>query len=272
MKRQFLYLSLLLFGFVGFAQEPNWVNHLPATDNNTFIYVREYAVGNSLNEARNQAIARIMQSTAMRIGQPFDSEKIFEALEQGIDLQVISQTYNIPINKVCEYSTKMKNNQYKVYVLCQVAKAGNIAVRFEDFNQCDTRKQYNNGLALLSSVFIPGLGQMNKRHYVEGVLTLFSELLLAGAGIYLYTQAQDRLDIMHKDNVSYKEFSNAKTDYDNFKKASYIVWSVAGALYVFNLYRAFTLHPKYKESLAFTPFIIPYNNDVCYGFSLSYKF
>lgn len=113
---------------------------------------------------------------------------------------------------------------------------------------------------------------MNKRHYVEGVLTLSSELLLAGAGIYLYTQAQDRLDIMHKDNVSYKEFSNAKTDYDNFKKASYIVWSVAGALYVFNLYRAFTLHPKYKESLAFTPFIIPYNNDVCYGFSLSYKF
>lgn len=70
-----------MFSFVGFAQEPNWVNHLPATDNNAFIYVREYAVGNSLNEARNQAIARIMQSTAMRIGQPFDSEKIFEALE-----------------------------------------------------------------------------------------------------------------------------------------------------------------------------------------------
>ena len=79
-----------------------------------------------------------MQSTAMRIGQPFDSEKIFEALEQGIDLQVISQTYNIPINKVCEYSTKMKNNQYKVYVLCQVAKAGNIAVRFEDLQENNT--------------------------------------------------------------------------------------------------------------------------------------
>lgn len=272
MKRQFLYLSLLLFSFVGFAQEPNWVNHLPATDNNTFIYVREYAVGNSLNEARNQAIARIMQSTAMRIGQPFDSEKIFEALEQGIDLQVISQTYNIPINKVCEYSTKMKNNQYKVYVLCQVAKAGNIVVRFEDFNACDTRKQYNNGLTLLSSVFVPGLGQINKRHYTEGVLTLSSELLLVGAGIYLYSQAQNKLDIMRKDNVSYKDYSDAKTQYNNYKNTSYFVWIGAGLVYAFNLYRAFTLHPNYKETLAFSPFVAPIDNNICMGFNLCFKF
>lgn len=273
MKRTFIYLSLLVLGVACLAQEPDWVNNLPATDNNTFIYVREYAVGNTLNEARNQAIARIMQSTALRIGQPFDSEQVFKDLQAGKGVEVISSTYNIPINKVCEYSTKMKNNQYKVYVLCQAAKAGNIAVRFEDFNQCDTRKQYNNGLALLSSVFIPGLGQMNKRHYVEGVLTLFSELLLAGTGTYLYFKAQDRLDIMRKDNVTYKDFSNAKTDYDNFRTASYIVWGVAGALYVFNLYRALTLHPKYKESLAFTPVILPdYNNDLCLGFNISLKF
>ncbi len=273
MKRTFIYLSLLVLGVVCLAQEPNWVNHLPKTDNNTFMYVREFAVGYTENDARNQALQRVFQSTAMRIGLPFDSEQVFKELQAGKGVEFISSTYNIPINKVCEYSLKMKNNQYKVYVLCQVAKAGNIVVRFEDFNQCDTRKQYNNSLALLSSVFIPGLGQINKRHYTEGVLTLSSEILLAGAGTYLYFQAQDRLDIMRKGNVSYKNFSNAKTDYDNFRKASYVVWSAFGVLYLFNLYRAFTLHPKYKESLAFTPVVLPdYNNDLCLGFNLSLKF
>lgn len=271
MKKLIFFLSLL-FSVLAYAQEPNWVNHLPKTDDNTFIYVREFAIGYTENDARNQALQRVFQSTAMRIGQPFDSEQIFKDLQAGKGIEVISRTYNIPINKVCEYSTKMKNNQYKVYVLCQVAKAGNIVVRFEDFNACDTRKQYNNGLTLLSSVFVPGLGQINKRHYTEGVLTLSSELLLVGAGIYLYSQAQNKLDIMRKDNVSYKDYSDAKTQYNNYKNTSYFVWIGAGLVYAFNLYRAFTLHPNYKETLAFSPFVAPIDNNICMGFNLCFKF
>lgn len=272
MKRFLFSVFIILSCFVAKAQEPDWIYHLPKADNNTYVYVREYAIANTINEARNEVLVRVLQNTAMRIGQPFSSEEVFSALQQGKDLEIISRTYNIPINKVCEYSLKMKDGKYKVYILCQVAKAGNIEVKFSSFQGCDKVKQYNNTSALLQSVFIPGLGQMSKRHYGEGVLTLSSELLLAGAGTYLYFSAQNQLDIMKKENVSYSDFFNAQDKYNTYKKASYIVWSAFGVVYVFNLYRALTLRPKYKDSFAFSPFVLPMDNNLCYGFSLSLKF
>lgn len=48
---------------------------------------------------------------------------------------MISSQYNIPINKVCEY-TDNKTSPCRVYILCQVAKAGNIRVEFDEFNSC----------------------------------------------------------------------------------------------------------------------------------------
>ncbi len=137
MKKQItLTLMLLLFVLMGMAQKlPDWIINKPTPTNNTYLYVVESATGQTEMQARNRAIAEVFRSTAMRIGQPIDSEEINRALQRGTEYYVISSQYNVPINKVCEY-TDNKTSPCRVYVLCQVAKAGNIRVEFDDFNAC----------------------------------------------------------------------------------------------------------------------------------------
>lgn len=129
-------LIFALTASVAFAQKaPDWVTNKPTPTNNTYLYVIESATGQTELSARNQAFARLFQSTAMRLGQTINSEEINRAVQRGTSFDVVSRQYNIPINKVCEY-TEYKNNSYRVYVLCQVAKAGNIPVQFDEFNGC----------------------------------------------------------------------------------------------------------------------------------------
>lgn len=135
-KRIVLTLVLALFALSGMAQKlPDWIINKPSPTNNTYLYVVESATGQTEQIARNRAIAEVFRSTAMRIGQPFNSEEINSALQRGTEYYVISSQYNIPINKVCEY-TDNKTSPCRVYVLCQVAKAGNIHVEFDDFTSC----------------------------------------------------------------------------------------------------------------------------------------
>lgn len=134
-----LYLILFSLCFLQLTQAqgtpPNWVRRIPNPTNSTYLYVMESAEGTSEISARNQAFARVFQSTAMRLGQPINSDDINRAVQRGTSFDVISRQYNIPINKVCEY-TVFDKGRYVVYILCQVAKAGNISVQFDQFNNC----------------------------------------------------------------------------------------------------------------------------------------
>lgn len=135
-KQIFITLVFALFVLSSTAQKlPDWIINKPTPTNSTYLYVVESATGQTEMEARNRAIGEVFRSTAMRIGQPFDSEEINRALQRGTEYYVISSQYNIPINKVCEY-TDNKTSPCRVYVLCQVAKAGNIHVEFDDFTGC----------------------------------------------------------------------------------------------------------------------------------------
>lgn len=136
MKKAILILVAFCAASLSFAQRtPDWVLNKPTPTNSTYLYVVESAFGNSEIQARNQAIARVFQSTAMRLGQPVNSEEINRAVQSGTSYDVISKKFNIPVNKVCEY-TENKTGSYRVYILCQVAKAGNIPVQFDEFNDC----------------------------------------------------------------------------------------------------------------------------------------
>lgn len=137
MKKNDLLVFLFgLFTISATAQKlPDWIINKPTPTNNTYLYVVESATGQTEMQARNRAIAEVFRSTAMRIGQPIDSEEINRALQSGTEYYVISSQYNVPINKVCEH-TDNKTSPCRVYVLCQVAKAGNIHVQFDDFNAC----------------------------------------------------------------------------------------------------------------------------------------
>lgn len=274
MKKLLLILLTLTIYSVSFGQSmPEWIYKLPKPGNNTYLYEKEMGLGSTENEARNQAIARVFQSTALRIGQPISSDEIFRAVQNNTEFSVIARTFKLNVHKVCEYPTRTVDGNYKVYILYQVAKAGNIEPRFDyNFDECYHVQQYSNASALLKSMFIPGLGQIGKRHYAEGILTLTGEVLLVGVGIGCYYSAQHQLDIMKKDNVSYSDFADATSKYNSLQTTSYFIWGAAAALYVFNLLRAVTLHPLYKETLAFYPAVNTNGDNLALGFGLTYKF
>ena len=125
MRHKLLLIALfMLASSVLFAQKvPEWVTNKPTPTNNTYLQV-ESAFSSTEIEARNQAIARVFQSTAMRIGQPTNSDEINKAVQRGTAFDVVSGQYNIPINKVCEY-VENKDGMYGVYILCQVARTVN---------------------------------------------------------------------------------------------------------------------------------------------------
>lgn len=264
----FVLMSMALFA----QDKPGWIYSKPKPSNNTYLYVVESATGSTELEARNQTFARVLQSTAMRLGQPINSDEINKAVQSGQSFEVISSQYNIPINKVCEYTEKTKEG-YRIYVLCQVAKSGNTFADFDySFNGCYDVKGFNNGSALLMSALIPGSGQMSKRHYGEGIITLTSEVCLGAFAMIAYFQADDYrmwIENQHSSDNYYNSYVRMVNVWETLEYASI---GTAAALYVFNLYRAYTAKPKYKNSFALAPTAIPVGSNMAYGVSVSYKF
>lgn len=274
MKKALFFIALVVTTVLTAAAQsrPAWTVKLPKADNNTYIYVCENAISGQEIDARNQAIARVFQSTAMRLGVPFDSQKVFEAVQSGTDLTLISKQYNIPIYKVCEYTERIGTN-YKVYVLCQVATAGNVYPQFDySFNGCSDDNRYSTGTALLSSALLPGLGQIGKHHYGEGVATLVGELLLAGGATATYFMGRNELESIGSGTLGYDEYTAAAKRYNTLRTSNQLLWGAAAALYVFNLYRAATLHPNYRQTVYVEPSVIATPTEVLPGIGLTLKF
>lgn len=147
---------MLLFGtsLVTIAQEPkkpeyrpDWVFNTPHPGNSTYLYVVEYGEAANKREALNQAMARVFQSTANRIGQFVSTEAINRAVQEGTNYEVIGRNMKVPVNKVCEFATQDKYNyHWTVYVLCQVAKSGSITPEFEYCDLCNTHTMFDSAI------------------------------------------------------------------------------------------------------------------------------
>ncbi len=277
MKNTLLFLAALLFAASSFAQRedrPGWVNNTPKAGNKTYMYVMERAAGTTQNEARNNALARVYQSTMMRIGATVSWDEINGSIQNGEDWGSVSMKYNIPVNKVCEFSEKIPDG-WLVSVLCQVAKSGAQYPEWDEFNGCNDTKEYSNGAALLKSAIIPGLGQMGKRHVGSGIFTLLGELAFAGGSVATYYMAQQNLAIIQKPDVSLYSYNVARSNYELLRTANIACLSATAALYVWNLYRAASMKPKFKkrtQELSFTPMATPYEEGNAWGLSLTLKF
>ena len=245
------------------------MRELPKPGNDTYIYVRESGEGTTVEIALAQAMVRVFQSTANRLGQPFDAQKVNNDLINGADYKTISKQQSIPVNRVGVYSTQLSNGKWWVYVLCQVAAMSNVTPVWD---RVGLNSGTSNFLASLKSVFIPGWGQMGKSHYGEGIATLVGEAALVGGGIACYKAAQNQLAILRNPTTPINDFTVASHRYDNLQTTSYIAWGVAGALYVFNLIRAYTLQPKGSNEWAFQPSIIatPYSIAPTAGLTLRF--
>lgn len=268
MKRTLFIIILLLANVAAWGAKrlPPWMNELPKPGNSTYIFVREAGEGPTLSEAHNQALLRVMQSTANRLGRPFDINEVDKALSGGNDYQTLSRQYNIPINKVDQYDQQLADGTFRVWVLCQVAVSGNIQPVWEELRR---EGEINNWTSLAKSAVVPGLGQMGKGYSTEGALTLGGELLLVGTGIGCYFMAQQKLDVMHDASTSYADWNAARSSYNTLQTVSYIAWGSAAVLYVFNLYRAFAMQPRRTNGLALAPTLMPSYSGPTPGISLT---
>lgn len=271
----FLVFSLCVFNIV-VAQgddRPGWLYNLPKPGNTTYLYVVERGGGVTVTDAANNALLKVLRTTMMRIGAPVSWEEVNKAIQHGDDWATLSEVYDIPINKVCEFVERKTDRGYIVAVLCQVAKSGNVYPEFDYFADCTGTKVYNNGAALLKSAFIPGWGQMSKRHYGSGVFTLLGEVAFVGGAIGTYFMAQQQLSIMRSYNVNFNNFMRAESRYQTYRYANIACLSAAGALYAFNLIRAYTMSPKYIERrLSFAPTLMQSEMGLTSGICLTFNF
>ena len=272
MKRKLLAILLVAISVGAWAQKkPLWVERTPIPDNNTYDYRVGYGTGHTIGEAKTNALKSVAGDAGYSITLPFISD--------NTDVKLLQQTYNIPINVVCNSCVTIikkgpEKGKYQIYLLCKVAKKGNIAYDWGKPVNCSTLEQDSKPyIALINSMFIPGLGQIRKRGYGEGLLTLAGEVTLVGAGTFCYLTAQDKLDIMHSDGVNYADYSKAHDDYNRLRDASYVIWGAAAGLYVFNLIRAATMTTRPpKNCIAIQPTMLPENERVAPGLAVRVKF
>lgn len=274
---------------------PDWVYVAPRPGNATYLYVVEHGEGYTKREALNQALARVFQSTANRLGQTISTEEINKAVQAGTDFEVYARKMKVPINKVCEFPVQdTLTNSWTMYVLCQVAKAGNIEPDWEATNECIKRTIYDeykarwkreqdsiaqaikdadaavmiaqkreaqksNARALVASTFIPGMGQMLKKQGGSGAAFLLSEIVVFGGGTFCYFMGEEQVKIM-KNPSSYEEFKKAQSTKNIYNIAMYTAFGIGAAIHISNMVHAWLVTDKRLQgNLTFVPALIPTN-------------
>ncbi len=291
MKRLFILLFMGSMAFVVTAQmrkptfRPDWTFKAPAPSNATYLYVTEHGEGKTKREALNQAIGRVFQSTANRIGQFVSTDEINRAIQAGTDYEVISRNMNVPINKVCEFAVQdTVDFTWTMYILCQVAKAGNITPEFEATEECTKHamfdramgrwqrqqdsiaqnaknaEKYVNARAFAASTFIPGMGQMLKGHGGKGTAFLLSELALFGGGTACYFMSKDQAKKMKATDITYNAFKDAKDKKRTYDIIMYTCYGVGAAVHIANMIHAWCVADRRSRvHVSLVPSVIPVN-------------
>lgn len=230
MKKKLLFLLLTAMTMTMFAQEvPQWVMKTPRPANDTYLYVVERGVGATEMEARNRAMGLVYRSTIERLALAIDLSSINEAIANGNNYGESSDAMNVPVNKVCEHIQR-EGNQYAVYILCQVAKYGNMAYHFTPFTQCNqlAKSQY------IGHSFVPGLAQIKKGSIGKGTAFIVSEVVLVGGVI-----AAECLQRYYAQQISMTHNSTLKQRYAQNANICQITRNVGigcvAAVYIWNV-------------------------------------
>lgn len=141
-------LTMLLWLATGalslFAQNagtpPSWVNRLPKPENETYYFRVTHADGDTYENAYVRAFSMAILESSWKMGLPVDAKNDMAAIEKGVEnnLSIRSHQSNIALNKVCEYQTKnYSSGKVHLFVLWQVAAAGNITPDFGYYEKCN---------------------------------------------------------------------------------------------------------------------------------------
>lgn len=259
---------------------PDWIiGEIPEPHNTSYYYKVFEGVDAEMEKARNQAIKMAFQQAMAFVSTSVNSSDVYNALEKGSSLNVISETFSIPIYFTCEFSKKLNDGKIHYWILCQIAVRGNVVPQFNThFTDCNThdvwedkkkeseekKRQYQkkiNATALAASFFIPGAGQMYKGEGGKGAGILIGELVLVGGGVGTYFVGKKQLDIMRDKTVEYDAFYSAQKTYNTMRIISYSCYGAAAALHIFNICHAYLMSPNPKKfpQLTYNATIIPIN-------------
>ena len=143
MRRTLFTLLLLASAGVAFGQNntlPYWVNRLPRPENGTYYFRVTQAEEDTYEKAYTKAFSMAILESSWKMGLPVDAKDDMAAIEKGVEgnLSIRSHQSNLAINKVCEYQERnYTTNKIHLYVLWQVATAGNITPDFGFFEKCN---------------------------------------------------------------------------------------------------------------------------------------
>ena len=270
-KKRSLLLLILFIATVWSSQarpKPSWMTELPLPGNNTYIYVKEAGQDRTPSGSLNKALIHVFETTSKRIGRAFDSEEAFAQLQKGVKYEDIVLQYSVPVNLVDHYTTKEKDGTFWTYVLCQVSASKDVPPIWDRGKNIDMNY---NWTCLFRSI-VPGVGQMSKGYVGEGVFTLVGETLLVGGAVGCYFLAEKQFEQMQSAVYGDQTYNSARSNYNTLKSTQSFLWGAAGALYILNFVRAFTLDPKSTSNLAVVPSVMstPYTTAPTLGLTLKF--
>lgn len=146
-----------------------------------------------------------------------------------------------------------------------------------EVDRLDMRIVQSGDLAIVKSLFIPGLGQMGRGQVGKGSAILVGEVVCAGTALITYASGKSKLKLMNSsiETGNYDDFMKASKSYKNLRAANYTFWSFAGALYVYNLVDAIVSKGKlnYKNSkISFAPVAAPTLEGPVFSMGFNFKF
>lgn len=256
---------------------PDWViGATPEPHNNSYYYKVFEGAHSDREAARNQAVKKAFQQAMTFISVGVKADDVFAAIDrEGYNLNVISETFSIPIYFTCEFAKRTPDGTKWVYwILCQIAVRGNIIPQFDThFSDCNTHNIWDkekkdcekeiakyNGRSLAASTFIPGMGQMLKKQGGSGTAFLLSELAVFGGGAACYYLGKQQTKKMNSFGISYDEYKSAANMKNIMNIAMYTCFGVGAAIHISNMVHAWYVKDKnLPVHVTFVPAIIPIN-------------
>lgn len=236
---------------------PDWLQEMPKPGNSSYRYKIIKGTGPTEPAAKANAVDNLRSSITTEFGQGFTAK------QDGVQLH--EDYYDIPFDKVCEYSER-QDGGWTTYILFWVAKDAIQDPKIDTYYGCNSYKKYEQFVkkkrtsATVASAFIPGMGQMMKKQGGKGAAFLISELALFGGGAACYFLGQDQSKKMKAVGTSYDDYKKAKNMKNTYDIAMYACFGVGVAVHISNIVHAWYVRDNHMpRNLSFVPAIIPIN-------------
>jgi len=282
-QKLFLLFSFLLCLHCSvFAGKPRWVGNTPKEMNGTYRFIEVIAYGNTIENARMNALQQLAQDEQLRravmvniesgqltdVQQHYTNGNLTENIDNRltVNMKVSGQEYRLQAQLVDEYVASYYNGKTQLHVLYMVAVNNS-----PQFDRAYLTTDYGIMPAVMS--VIPGVGQFYKGNIVKGGILMGS---VASLGIGALLCENQRSSYRNKINQNPEFAQQYSTKASNWQTGRNICLGAAAAIWVYNIIDAATSKGARKVivkqrrggDFSISPVISPMAN----GITLSYRF